>query len=55
MPLLDLPAYIGMQIIEAALQGTSAAAVANAVYKATGVRVSTFPMTLDKLLPGLPA
>ncbi|RHW19136.1 xanthine dehydrogenase family protein molybdopterin-binding subunit [Sphingomonas gilva] len=30
------------------------AAVANAVYNATGVRVRDFPITLDKLLPGLP-
>lgn len=32
----------------------AAAAVANAVYNATGVRVREFPITLDKLLPGLP-
>jgi xanthine dehydrogenase YagR molybdenum-binding subunit len=30
------------------------AAVANAVYNATGVRVRDYPLTLDKLLPGLP-
>lgn len=30
------------------------AAVANAVYNATGVRVRDFPITLEKLLPGLP-
>ncbi len=30
------------------------AAVANAVYNATGVRVRDFPLTLDKILPGLP-
>ena len=30
------------------------AAVANAVYNATGVRVREFPITLDKLLHGLP-
>lgn len=30
------------------------AAVANAVYHATGVRVRDYPITLDKLLPGLP-
>lgn len=29
-------------------------AVANAVFNATGVRVRDFPITLDKLLPGLP-
>jgi hypothetical protein len=27
---------------------------ANAVFNATGVRVREFPITLDKLLPGLP-
>jgi xanthine dehydrogenase YagR molybdenum-binding subunit len=32
-----------------------AAAVANAVYNATGVRVRDYPITLDKLLQGLPA
>jgi xanthine dehydrogenase molybdenum-binding subunit len=32
-----------------------AAAVANAIYNATGVRVRDYPVTLDKLLPGLPA
>jgi xanthine dehydrogenase YagR molybdenum-binding subunit len=32
----------------------SGAAVANAIYNATGVRVREFPITLDKLLPGLP-
>ena len=31
-----------------------AAAVANAVYNATGVRVRHYPVTLDKLLAGLP-
>ena len=31
------------------------AAVANAIYNATGVRVRDYPVTLDKLLPGLPA
>jgi xanthine dehydrogenase YagR molybdenum-binding subunit len=33
----------------------AAAAVANAVYNACGVRVRDFPITLDKLLDGLPA
>jgi len=28
--------------------------VANAVYNATGVRVRDYPLTLDKLLAGLP-
>ena len=32
----------------------TAAAVANAVYNATGVRVRDYPITLDKLLKGLP-
>ena len=32
----------------------AAAAVTNAVFNATGVRVRDFPITLDKLLPGLP-
>ena len=31
------------------------AAVANAVYNATGVRVREYPITLDKLLPKMPA
>ena len=31
------------------------AAVANAVFNATGVRVRDFPITLDKVLPGLPS
>lgn len=31
------------------------AAIANAVYNASGVRVRDYPLTLDKLLPGLPA
>jgi xanthine dehydrogenase YagR molybdenum-binding subunit len=31
-----------------------AAAVANAIYNATGVRVRDYPITLDKLLKGLP-
>jgi xanthine dehydrogenase YagR molybdenum-binding subunit len=30
------------------------AAVANAVYNATGVRVRDYPLTLDKILPGMP-
>ena len=31
----------------------AAAAVANAIYNATGVRVRDYPITLDKLLPKL--
>ncbi|WP_103355824.1 xanthine dehydrogenase family protein molybdopterin-binding subunit [Amycolatopsis sp. CA-128772] len=38
---------------EIGIVGT-AAAVANAVYHATGVRVRKLPITLDALLPGLP-
>ena len=30
------------------------AAIANAIYNATGVRVRDYPITLDKLLHGLP-
>jgi len=30
------------------------AAIANAIYNATGVRVRDYPITLDKLLNGLP-
>ncbi len=30
------------------------AAVANAVYNATGVRIRDYPLTLDKVLAGLP-
>ncbi len=32
-----------------------AAAVANAIYNATGVRVRDYPLTLDKLLAKMPA
>jgi xanthine dehydrogenase YagR molybdenum-binding subunit len=32
----------------------SAAAIANAIYNATGVRVRDYPITLDKLLDRLP-
>jgi xanthine dehydrogenase YagR molybdenum-binding subunit len=38
---------------EIGITGT-AAAVVNAAYHATGVRVRKLPLTLDKLLPGLP-
>jgi xanthine dehydrogenase YagR molybdenum-binding subunit len=31
-----------------------AAAVANAIYSATGIRVRDYPITLDKLLQRLP-
>ncbi len=39
---------------EIGIVGT-AAAISNAVYDATGVRVRSLPITLDKLLAGLPA
>jgi xanthine dehydrogenase YagR molybdenum-binding subunit len=39
---------------EIGIVGT-AAAISNAVYDATGVRVRDLPITLDKLLAGLPA
>ena len=32
----------------------AAASIANAVYNACGVRIRDYPITLDKLLPGLP-
>ena len=38
---------------EIGIVGT-AAAVSNAVWHATGVRVRELPVTLDRLLPGLP-
>ena len=34
---------------------STAAAVTTAIYNATGVRVRDYPITLDKLLKGLPA
>jgi xanthine dehydrogenase YagR molybdenum-binding subunit len=39
---------------ELGLCGVSAA-IANAVYNATGVRVRDYPLTLDKLIDRLPA
>jgi xanthine dehydrogenase YagR molybdenum-binding subunit len=39
---------------ELGLCGVSAA-IANAIYNATGIRLRHYPMTLDKLLSGLPA
>ena len=38
---------------ELGLCGVSAA-IANAIYNATGVRVRNYPITLDKLIAGLP-
>lgn len=40
-------------IAELGLCGVSAA-IANAIYNATGVRLRHYPMTLDKLIGGLP-
>lgn len=46
--------HLGMKGVgELGVCGTGAA-VANAVYNATGVRVREFPITMDKLLHGLP-
>ncbi|MGO4781316.1 hypothetical protein AB4084_38110, partial [Lysobacter sp. 2RAB21] len=39
---------------ELGLCGVSAA-IANAIHNATGIRVREYPITLDKLLPHLPA
>ena len=45
--------HLGMKGVgELGVCGTGAA-VANAVFNATGVRVRDFPITMDKLLPGL--
>jgi xanthine dehydrogenase YagR molybdenum-binding subunit len=41
------------EVGELALVGV-APAIANAVFHATGKRVRDFPITLDKVLPGLP-
>ncbi|MCR9002723.1 hypothetical protein [Rahnella perminowiae] len=42
-----------MRVGELGLCGVSAA-IANAIYNATGVRVWDYPVTLDKLIGGLP-
>ncbi|AFW02558.1 aldehyde oxidase [Gluconobacter oxydans] len=45
---------LGMKGIgEVGING-AAAAIANAVFDATGIRIRRFPITLDRLLPGLP-
>jgi len=47
--------HLGMKGIgELGVCGTGAA-VGNAVFNATGIRVRSFPITMAKLLPGLPA
>jgi xanthine dehydrogenase YagR molybdenum-binding subunit len=38
---------------ELGLCGVSAA-IANAIHNATGIRLRNYPMTLDKLISGLP-
>jgi xanthine dehydrogenase YagR molybdenum-binding subunit len=45
--------HLGIKGIGELGAGGTGAAVANAVYNATGVRVRNFPITLEKLLPGL--
>jgi xanthine dehydrogenase YagR molybdenum-binding subunit len=47
--------HLGIKGIGELGAGGTGAAVANAVYNATGVRVRDFPITLDKLLAGLEA
>ena len=50
----DIANPIGVKGIgELGISGAGAA-ITNAIYNACGVRVRDFPMTLDKLLPGLP-
>ena len=45
--------HLGIKGIGELGAGGTGAAVANAVFNATGVRVRDFPITLEKLLPGL--
>lgn len=47
--------HLGIKGIGELGTGGTAASIANAVYNATGVRVRNFPITLSKLLPGMPA
>lgn len=45
---------IGVKVLgELSISGAGAA-VTNAIYNACGVRVRDFPLTLDKILAGLP-
>lgn len=46
--------HLGSKGIGELGSGGTAGSVANAVYNATGVRVRDFPITIAKLLPGLP-
>ncbi len=47
--------HLGVKGIGELGAGGTGGSVANAVYNATGVRIRDFPITLAKLLPGLPA
>jgi xanthine dehydrogenase YagR molybdenum-binding subunit len=47
--------HLGIKGIGELGTGGTAASVANAVFNATGVRVRDFPITLDKLLAGMPS
>ena len=50
----DKANHLGIKGVgELGICGTGAA-VANAVFNATGIRVRDFPITMDKLLPELP-
>ena len=53
---LDYRPPLSLRLIRYGLIGIvgAAAAVVNAVYHATGVRVRDLPVTLDKVFPGLP-
>ena len=46
--------HLGVKGIGELGAGGTGGSVANAVYNATGVRIRDFPITLSKLLPGLP-
>jgi xanthine dehydrogenase YagR molybdenum-binding subunit len=50
----DKANHLGVKGIGELGAGGTGGSVANAVYNATGVRVRDFPITLAKLLPGLP-
>ena len=50
----DEPIAFGLTGVQLGICGV-AAAVANAIYNATGVRVRDYPMTLDKYLERLQA
>jgi xanthine dehydrogenase YagR molybdenum-binding subunit len=47
--------HLGVKGIGELGAGGSAGSVSNAVFNATGVRVRDFPITIDKLLPGMPS